>query len=357
MMNPSTNNHKTMNNNTIAIICAAALLACSCAGRQNGEQKETAQPQAAVAAVRIPVVEVQGAAVETIRYESVYSSTVQANIVNNIAPQTAGRIEKINVEIGDFVSKGQVLAEMEKVQLEQAELKLKNSKDELERVRQLLAEGGISQSDFDQLELSCKVAQSSYDNLLENTVLRSPVTGVVTARNYDKGDMYSMAQPLFTVQQIVPVKMLVGISESDYTKVKRGDKVTVTADALPGKEYAGSIVRIHPTMDAATHTFNVEVRVNNEKRELRPGMFVRAKVDFGSVQNIVVPDAAVQKMQGAGTRQVFVLGEDSTVEARVVTPGRHFDGKYEILSGISEGEVIVVKGASSLKSGDKVEAK
>ena len=139
-------------------------------------------------------------------------------------------------------------------------------------MRQLLAEGGISQSDYESLELSYKVAKSSYDNLVENTVLRSPVSGVVTARNYDVGDMYAMSQPIFTVQQIVPVKLLVPVSESDYTKVKRGDEVKVTADALPGKEFSGKVVRLYPVMDATTHTFNVEVTVRNERRELRPGM-------------------------------------------------------------------------------------
>ena len=142
---------------------------------------------------KTPLVEVYSANYQTVSHETVYSSTVQANVVNNISPQAAGRIRKLNVEVGDFVSKGQILAEIDRMQLEQAELKLKNAKDELERVRTLLGEGGISQSDFDQIEMNYRVSKSAYDNLLDNTVLRSPVTGVVTARNYDKGDMYSMS--------------------------------------------------------------------------------------------------------------------------------------------------------------------
>ena len=343
-----------MNKAAIIAISSAALLVCGCGSGTGESGNQAAEP----AVKSLTVVEVQPAAKQLVTDESEYSTTVQANIVNNIAPQTSGRIVKINAEIGDFVSQGQILAEMEKVQLEQAEFKFKNAKDELDRVRQLLDEGGISQSDYDALELSYRVAKSSYDNLLENTILRSPVTGVVTARNYDKGDMYSMSQPLYTVQQIVPVKLLVGISESAYTRVKKGGKVTITADALPGREYTGTIARIYPTMDAATHTFNVEVQVRNENRELRPGMYAKAKVTFGSASRIVVPDIAVQKMQGAGTRQVFVLGEDgSTVAARVVSVGRHINGSYEILEGLEEGEMIVVKGASTLKSGDKVEVK
>ena len=344
-----------MNMKRYIIPVAAVLLAtlASCGNGAVRQPKAAGTPELSAAPV-LQLVEVQAAAKENVPYTMVFSSTVQANIVNNIAPQTAGRIVRINAEIGDFVNAGQVLAEMERANLIQAELRLKNAKAELDRVKSLLDEGAISQSDYDQLELNYKVSKSSYDNLRDNTILRSPVTGVVTARNYDKGDMYSMAQPLFTVQQIVPVKLLVPISESDYTRVRKGDKVTVQADALPGRSYEGKIVRIHPTMDAATHTFNVEVQVRNEKKELRPGMFARATVDFGSANSITVPDQAVVKMQGAGTRSVYVMEADSTVSARVVTLGRHFDSKYEILEGLAEGESVVVKGASTLKSGEKV---
>lgn len=337
-------------NNILKITGAAAILLTAAACGNNSNESVAEE-------VRIPIVEVARVSRENVLHSNVYSSTIQANIVNNIAPQNGARIVKINAEIGDFVSAGQILAEMDDSNLEQAKLRLTNSEEELGRVKQLFDEGGISQSDFDALELNYKVAKRSYENLLENTILRSPVSGVVTARNYDRGDMYGMSQPLYTVQQITPVKLLVPISESDYTKVRKGDKVSVTADALPGNTYVGSIVRIYPTMDAATHTFNVEVQVRNEKRELRPGMFARATVDFGSVENVVIPDQAAVKMQGAGTRQVFVLNPDNTVSVKVVTLGRHFDNKYEVLEGLAGDETIVVKGQTSLKAGDKVEVK
>lgn len=337
-------------NNILKITGAAAILLTAAACGNNSNESVAEE-------VRIPIVEVARVSKENVLHSNVYSSTIQANIVNNIAPQNGARIVKINAEIGDFVSAGQILAEMDDSNLEQAKLRLTNSEEELGRVKQLFDEGGISQSDFDALELNYKVAKRSYENLLENTILRSPVSGVVTARNYDRGDMYGMSQPLYTVQQITPVKLLVPISESDYTKVRKGDKVSVTADALPGNTYVGSIVRIYPTMDAATHTFNVEVQVRNEKRELRPGMFARATVDFGSVENVVIPDQAAVKMQGAGTRQVFVLNPDNTVSVKVVTLGRHFDNKYEVLEGLAGDETIVVKGQTSLRAGDKVEVK
>lgn len=329
---------------------AAAILAAAC-GRNGGDAENT------VAAEETHVVEVLKVSKEQVPQDGVYSTTVQANILNNIAPQQGGRINKINVEVGDFVSAGQILAEMDKMQLDQAGLRFQNAEVEMNRVEQLFKEGGVSQSDYDQIVMNYKVAKSTYDNLLENTVLRSPVSGVVTARNYDRGDMYNMSQPLFTVQQITPVKLLVPISESDYTKVKKGDRVTITADAFPGQNFEGSIIRLYPTMDAATHTFNVEVHVRNENRLLRPGMFARATVNFGDNFNVVIPDQAAVKMQGAGTRQVFILNNDNTVSIRVVTLGRHFDNKYEVLSGLDDGDVIVVKGHSTLKAGDTVVVK
>ena len=334
-------------NRNILLISGLALVAVACGRNKAPEMVEMDMT---------PIVSVTTAARQTVPQDAVYSSTVQANVVNNIAPQTVSRIQKINVEVGDFVNAGQVLAEMDRLQMEQTGLQLKNNETELGRLRQLLAEGGISQSDFDAIELSYNVSKSTYDNIVENTILRSPVSGVVSARNYDRGDLYSMGQPIFTVQQIVPVKLLVGISETDYTKVKKGDKVTVTADAFPGKTFTGSVVRLYPVMDPATHTFNVEVQIRNENRELRPGMYARVTVNFGDNNSIVLPDAAVVKQQGSGQRFVYIL-EGDKVQLKEITLGRHFEDKYEILSGVEDGQKVVVKGQSALKSGITVEVK
>ncbi len=327
---------------------ALAAMVCGCAGNGN-KVAETAVEE------KTPLVSVVSATRQTVPQNEVYSSTVQANIVNNIAPQTSNRIKKLNVEVGDFVSAGQILAEMDKASLRQAELKLKNDKQELDRVKSLLDEGGISQSDYDALQLAYEVSESSYQNLEDNTVLRSPISGVVTARNYDKGDMYAMSSPIYTVQQITPVKILVGVSETDYTKVHKGDKVSVTADALPGKTFTGSVVRLYPVMDAASHTFKVEVQIPNGDRLVRPGMYVRATINMGNNDSIVIPDSAVVKQQGSGQRLVYVIDADNVVSVKIVTVGLHFGSSYEILSGLEEGDRVVTEGQSALKSGIKVE--
>ncbi|MBR4823090.1 MAG: efflux RND transporter periplasmic adaptor subunit [Bacteroidales bacterium] len=335
----------------IFILALAALTLASCAQNQKKNTKEAAANAGQSAR---QTVKVMPAAKQTVRQEGTYSATIQANAINNIAPQSGGRIQKINVEVGDFVSAGQILAEMDRVQLDQAKLRLVNAETELGRLKQLYEQGGLAQSDYEAAELNYKVSKSSYDNLLENTILRSPITGVVTARNYDRGDMYGMASPIFTVQQIVPVKILVGISEADYTKVRKGDKITLSVDALPGKTFSGNVRRIYPTVDPMTHTVNIEVQVPNQNRELRPGMYAKVGVNFGSSQNIVVPDAAVVRLQGSGQRNVFVV-ENGVAVQKAVSLGRHFDGQYEILSGIEVGEMVVVKGGSALSNGANVE--
>ena len=335
----------------IFILALAALTLASCAQNQKKNTKEAAANAGQPAR---QTVKVMPAAKQTVRQEGTYSATIQANAINNIAPQSGGRIQKINVEVGDFVSAGQILAEMDRVQLDQAKLRLVNAETELGRLKQLYEQGGLAQSDYEAAELNYKVSKSSYDNLLENTILRSPITGVVTARNYDRGDMYGMASPIFTVQQIVPVKILVGISEADYTKVRKGDKITLSVDALPGKTFSGNVRRIYPTVDPMTHTVNIEVQVPNQNRELRPGMYAKVGVNFGSSQNIVVPDAAVVRLQGSGQRNVFVV-ENGVAVQKAVSLGRHFDGQYEILSGIEVGEMVVVKGGSALSNGANVE--
>lgn len=335
---------------TLSIIAALASLV-SCAGKGNNSTVAAGNPnENAVKKVRVVSAEYQD-----VPQEEIYSSNVQAFVVNNVVPQNGNRISKIYVEVGDFVSKGQVLAEMDRASLIQTKLKLVNDSTELSRLKELYMQGGISASDFETAQMAYDVSKTTYDNLLENTVLRSPLNGVITARNYDAGDMYAMTSPIYVVQQISPVKLFVGISESDYTKVQKGDKVRIEVDALPGRVFEGTVNRLHPTIDASTHTFNVEVVVPNNDRALRPGMFARVKVTFNVNHSIVVPDRAIIKQQGSGQKSVFVLNPDNTVSSKVVILGKHFENYYEILSGLSAGDKVVVNGQSALKNGTNVE--
>ena len=329
------------------IIASALVMAAGC---KSGADKTTVVAEQEV----IPTVSVTEVHVQEVPQLATYTSTVQAYVKNNIAPQMAGRITKINVEIGDNVKKGQVLAEIDKVQLQQAQLQLHNQEVELERLRALYNAGGLSKSDLDAIELSYNVTKTQVDNLLENTVLVSPIDGVVTARNYDVGDMYARSMPIYTVEQIKPVKLLVGISEADYTKVQKGDSVEIVADAIPGKTFYGKIEKIYPTIDPATRTFTVEIVVANGYQTLRPGMFARVTVTFGKNDSVVIPDVAVVKQQGSGERFVYVLNADGTVSYVKVVLGRRMGAEYEVLEGLQDGAKVVTGGQIRLKDGIKV---
>lgn len=327
-----------------------ALLAVMACGN---ETQKSAAP--AAAAEVIPNVEVTKAQTSIVPQESTYPSTVQAFAVNNIMPQAGGRIRKINVEVGDYVQKGQILAEMDRLQLDQLSVQIANDDIEYERLKSLYAEGGVSQSDFESAEMSYKLRKINYENTLENTILRSPITGFVTARNFDAGDMFSLSAPLFTVQQVTPVKLLVGISESEYAKVKKGDQVSLTVDALPGRTFKGKVERLYPIVNSATHTVNVEVVVPNKDRALLPGMYARVTVNFGNQRSVVLPDQTVVRLEGTGQRFVYVLNPDQTVSYVPVTLGRRMGATYEILEGVQEGQQVVIKGQSMLKDGIKVQ--
>lgn len=328
-------------------LAVAAIAVVSCGGGNKKTETGAVQEE-------IPMVAVTQVFAGDVPQTGVYTSTVQAYAKNNIAPQASMRIKDIKVEIGDFVKAGQVVAEMDAVNLQQSRLQMVNDSTEYSRLKGLYEAGGLSKSDLDAMELKYNVSRSTYENLLENTVLLSPVDGVVSARNYDRGDMFSLGQPIYTVEQITPVKLLVGISETDYTKVHVGDKVDIAADAFPGKNFQGSISRIYPTVDPATRTFTAEVIVGNADRMLRPGMYAKVTVTFGINRSVVVPDEAIVKQVGSGDRFVYVLNADSTVTYTKVIPGRRMDNTYEILSGLDNGATVVTGGQVRLKSGIKV---
>lgn len=331
-------------------IAGAVVMASSCGNA--GKKTETVAPVDTT-----PTVSVVEVGVQEVPQEVTYTSTVQPYVKNNIVPQGGNRIKKINVEIGDFVKKGQVLAEMDMTQLQQAELQLLNNEIELERLRKLYDAGGLSKSDLDAIEMAYKVSKTTYENLLENSILKSPIDGVVTARNYDVGDMYAMSAPLFTVEQIKPVKLLVAVSESDYSKVKKGDSVVITADAVPGNTFYGKVERLYPTVDPVTRTVTVEAHVANNYSTLRPGMFTRVTLNYGTNKSVVIPDVAVVKQQGSGERFVYVLNEDNTVTYQPVVLGRRLGSEYEVLEGLQDGAKVVTGGQIRLKNGVKVVVK
>ncbi|NDW12155.1 efflux RND transporter periplasmic adaptor subunit [Bacteroides sp. 214] len=283
-----------------------------------------------------------------------FTGTVEAEILNNIAPQNNMRIKKVYVEVGDHVRAGQKMAEMDAVNLNQIRLQMENDKVEFERVDELYKVGGISKSTWDARKLAYEISQSNYDNLQENTFLTSPISGLVTKRNYDSGDMYSGGIPIYVVEQIQPVKLLVDVSEVLYTKLKKGMDVEVKLDVFGNEAFQGTIKLIHPSIDPATRTFPVEIQIPNKDERILPGMFARITFNYGTENRVMVHDRAIVKQTGSADRFVYVC-KDGVAYYRKVILGQLVGDQYEILEGLQAGEVVATTSLNRLNNGTEIE--
>ena len=320
-------------------VCSALLFVACSGEKENTEQAEEETVQ---------LVKVARVTEQAVPQVVSYTATIEPYKRNLISSSLPNRIKKIYVEVGDHVKAGQKLVDLDRANLAQQKLQLDNLELEYNRVKELFAVGGASQQQVDQMRTQYETAKTSYENLDENTVLVSPTNGVVTARNYDNGDLATGA--ILTVMQIQPVKVEVNISESDFTKVKLGMPVDVNVEVYGDEVFKGKVSLIHPTIDPATRTFVTEINIPNGDNRIRPGMFARVNIDFGNVNRVVVPDQAVVKRSGSGDRFVYVY-KDGKVSFNQVQLGRHMDTSYELISGVENGSEVVIAGQSRLKDG------
>jgi RND family efflux transporter MFP subunit len=328
----------------LAIVTA---LFISCGGKKEDNTENATTPER----TRVRVEQVQVRPVEQLQS---FTATVEAETVNNIAAGIPARIRRILVDVGQTVRRGQPLVEMDRTNLAQQQVQIETLKRDYARFQELLAIGGISQQQVDQIKAQLDVAEAQYNNLSENTTLVSPINGVVTARNYDPGDMPA-GIPILTVQNISPVKILINVPESNFTRIQRGMPVDIRLDVYGDEVFAGTVSLIHPTIDPLTRTFRTEITLPNADLRVRPGMFARVTINFGDIERVVVPDRSVVRQQGTGDRYVFTLNSNNTVSYKKVELGARFGNEFEVLSGIEPGERVVTEGLSGLVEGTSVE--
>lgn len=285
-----------------------------------------------------------------------FTAIVQSKVKNNISPQTPLRIERMMVEVGDIVKKGQVLAKLDNSNLDRLKVQLDNAELEFKRTDELYKVGGLAKAKWDQSKSTFDIARSQYYSMLENTILRSPIGGVVTARNYDNGDLSSPQLPIYVVEQISPVKLKLNISEGYYRQVKPKMPVDVSVEAFPNETFDGHVSLVYPTIDPTSHTFGVEVEVSNNKQLIRPGMYARANLHLGEKDVLAVQTSAINKLAGTGERFVYVLN-DGKAERRSIETGIQRDSFTEVTHGLKEKDIVVAHGAANLKDGQEVTIK
>ncbi len=328
---------------------AALAVLAGCGGKAKKAGAETDS----LAVTKVPV-KIDTAVMEEIDRKVVFTSNIEAFVQNNIAPSMPVRISRILVDVGAKVSRGQLLATMDGASYNQAAVQLGNTQADYERMKKVFAAGGISKQQMDAAEAALKVQRTQASNLLENTQLRSPISGVVTARNFDAGDMYSGAMPILTVMQIDRLKVMLSISEQYFPVVSKGMDASITVDMYPDRVFPGKVSLVYPAIDPATRTFTIEVTVPNPKAELRPGMFSRTELIFGKQQGIMVEDVAVQRQAGTNDKYVF-LAVNGKAERRDVKTGTQVGSRVEIVSGVNAGDLIISAGISRLMQGTEIE--
>ncbi len=325
------------------LIVLATVITASCSPKKEAEAKK-----ADIAKVKTEV-----ATTRKIEQIIDFTGNIEPFVKNNISSTSAQRIEKIYVEIGSRVTKGQLLVKMENPTYTQSRIQTENLKIEMNRIEALYKAGGVSQQQFDDIKTQYQVALDNLTNLDKNTKLLSPISGIVTQRNFDNGDL-TMGQPILTVMQLQPVKIIVNISEEFYPQTRIGTPVDITLDIYPDKSFNGKVSLIYPTIDAVTRTFQTQVSIPNGDLKLRPGMFARAKVNFGAKERVVISDKAVIKQNGTNDKYVYILDGDAVSYVKVIL-GRRVGNIYEVISGVEAGQQVVVAGQSKLVDKTKVE--
>lgn len=338
----------------------AALALSGCSGKEkDGSSKKTEES--------IPVVKVETVHSRVVDQLGTYTATVEAQIINNISSSMPNRIKQILVDEGQRVAAGQRVVVLDDVntfsyetQVDNARANLKNVQLNYNRALELYKIGGGTKQQVDNMEIQLTNARNALSqaertlrNARENTVLTSPISGVVTARNYDPGDMTGNL-PILTVARIQPVKLVVNVTESELPKVHKGMPASITFDTYGDEEFSGVVSTVMPTIDPRSRTFGVEITLGNADGRVLPGMFGRATLNLGKADRVVVPDKAVVKQQGSGNQYVYVLNTDGTVSYNHVQLGQRLSDEYELISGVESGSQVVTTGQAKLANGIKV---
>ena len=330
------------------LLLAGALVACG---------GKSAEKQATTTKKESEKVKVQTLSNERIAKNLELSATLEGYETMNISPSITGHIEHIYVEVGSRVQKGSMLVRMDQTQLNTTRINLNSTKVELDRVTSLKASGSISEQVYDQ-------TKAGYDQLVEterfqneNTFVRAQSSGIISAKNYEDGEMYTGA-PILTLTQISRLKAIINIPETYFPLVKQGMKVDVRSDIYPDKTFPATIEIVYPTIDPSSHTFQAKLNIPNGSEKIRPGMYVKTTLALGQIDAIVVPYQSVLKLTGSNERYVFT-NHDGTAHRVAVTLGQRFDDRIEIIpfipGDLKEGDQLVVTGQARLVDGSKLE--
>lgn len=275
-----------------------------------------------------------------------------------VSAETVGKIVSINFKLGDYVTKGAVLACIDEtnalLSYENAQISYNKSKDDYERY-QILREGDAVS------EIQLRDTKITYDNAniqlknakkaLSDTKIISPFSGYITSRNTELGAYVNPGTPIAALADIFNLKVTLSVPETSAYLLSKGQSVTITANVLPDVIFNGNISNVSP-QGSSSHTYPVEIAISNSKNQLKAGTYVNIDITLGeNIKALLVPrDAIVSSVKDPS---VYLI-KDNIAKLVKINIGRDLGPYMEILSGIEEGDYVVTNGQINLSDGAKV---
>lgn len=303
-----------------------------------------------------------------------YKGTVAPWKRANIQPDVSGRISKIYKKQGDQVQKGTLLAELDtttlKLQLQQAqaafavaEASEKDARLNFDRISKLYERKAVSKMQFEKAQLSLEAAEtqkkSTEANLnvirhtLENSYMKAPFGGIITAKNLEEGDMINpmmgMTASVLTLMDLSKVKVILDVPAEDIEAIKRNQHCHVLVYSLPGQSFDGEVYSKNLAADPVSKTFQVEVEVENPNIKIKAGVFAEVNIEISKKEDVLmIPNAALIDDTSV---MVYQAGKAKKVGVKV---GERNSTRCEILSGLQAGDRVIVEGNYDLKDGSMV---
>lgn len=293
-----------------------------------------------------------------------------------VVPEVSARLERVLKNEGDRVTRGQLVAVLDdadfrlsrdraKANLDVAEANRAHARVEKDRADNLLKTGGITDKDHLAAQVAVQIAEAGSaqsrselaiaERQLGRAQITAPISGRIAKRQADAGAMVTAGTPLYTIVDDAVFEFRSAAPSGDFGKVKVGEEVTVTADALPGFTTKGQVNRIAPQVEARSRSFEVIIRVPG-RPELVSGLFARARVKVRDVPGslTVPPSALLRDGSDPSKAQTYVV-VNNKVERRDVTVGVEVPDAIQVTSGLKAGEVVVVDPPSALGPGTQVQ--
>ncbi|MGF1583724.1 MAG: efflux RND transporter periplasmic adaptor subunit [Bacteroidales bacterium] len=311
--------------------------------------------------VSFSAVQVMTMQYSNISRNAIYAAQLQPYREVHLSSAAPGRIDKIHVIPGQKVAQSQLLVEMDKTQLQQADVQLRNLETDYKRIEALRQVGSASPQQHDQLRMQYDLAVSNVKFLKENARLASPFNGIVSGKYFEDGEMFSGAPntpdgkaAIISLIQTHQLKAIINVAERFYPLIRKGMEIQLSTDVYQGESFKARIETIYPEINPSTRSFKVEILVPNSDERLRPGMFARAVLEFGQEKAFVLPAYALLKMQGTNERYVY-LEKQGKAHRVSVNPGDRYDDRIEIISDqIKPGDKLIIAGHSGLSHGTPV---